>query len=89
MERSGNTSCLTLIVASPEVANAFWVPISALREPIAWGIGLVHMGGEQRSVSTFAFGEHTVWGLTERVLRQFLTYLGDPPGGESIDTPAP
>ena len=73
------------IVPSHEVASAFWVPISALREAGAWGMGLVHARGGQRNVSTFQHGEHTVWGLTERVLRQFLTYLGTPPMGESRD----
>ena len=73
------------IVPSLEVASAFWVPLSALRAQGAWGMGLVHARGGQRHVSTFQHGEHTVWGLTERVLRQFLTYLGTPPEGESRD----
>ena len=73
------------IVASAEVARAFWVPLSALREGGAWGTGLVHASGRQRNVSTFQHGEHVVWGLTERVLRQFLTHLGDAPAGNSID----
>ncbi|MEO5815723.1 MAG: CoA pyrophosphatase [Gemmatimonadaceae bacterium] len=73
------------IVPSHEVASAFWVPISALREQGAWGMGLVHARGGERNVSIFQHGEHTVWGLTERALRQFLTYLGTPPLGESRD----
>jgi 8-oxo-dGTP pyrophosphatase MutT (NUDIX family) len=73
------------IAPSHEVASAFWVPISALREQAAWGMGLVHARGGSRNVSVFQHGEHTVWGLTERVLRQFLTYLGTPPEGESRD----
>lgn len=76
------------IVASVEVASAFWVPIAALREDGAWGMGLVTMRGARRRVSTFQHGEHTVWGLTERVLRQFLEYLGVPPRGESMDDDA-
>ncbi|MBA3671676.1 MAG: CoA pyrophosphatase [Gemmatimonadaceae bacterium] len=73
---------------SDEVAAAFWVPLSALREQSAWSTGIVTAHGAQRSVSTFTHGEHLVWGLTERVLRQFLTYLGIPPNGESIDDDA-
>ena len=65
------------IIPSVEVASAFWVPISALREQGAWGMGLVRAAGGERNVSTFQHGEHTVWGLTERVLRQFLTYAGE------------
>jgi hypothetical protein len=29
-------------------------------------------------VSVFRHGEYVVWGLTERVLRQFLAYVGEP-----------
>jgi len=66
------------IVPSREVAAAFWVPVSALRERTAWGIGSVSVGGAMREVSVFQHGEYTVWGLTERVLRQFLAFIGEP-----------
>lgn len=77
------------IVPSVEVAEAFWVPISALRAQGAWGMGLVSVRGGEWRVSVFQHGEHTVWGLTERVLRQFLEYVGEPPAGESIDDREP
>jgi 8-oxo-dGTP pyrophosphatase MutT (NUDIX family) len=64
------------IVPSYEVAEAFWVPLSALRAQEAWGTGLVRVRGTDRLVSVFRHGEYTVWGLTERVLRQFLAYAG-------------
>ena len=76
------------IGASVEVASAFWVPLSALRERAAWGTGLVQATDGGRNVSTFQHGEHVVWGLTERVLRQFLAHAGDAPEGESIDDSA-
>jgi 8-oxo-dGTP pyrophosphatase MutT (NUDIX family) len=76
------------IVPSHEVATAFWVPLSALREQTAWGTGVVHVRGTARTVSVFQHGEYTVWGLTERVLRQFLHYVGEPPKGESFDDDA-
>lgn len=72
------------IVASREVAEAFWVPLSALRAPAAWGTGMVHVRGAERRVSVFRHGEFTVWGLTERVLRQFLAYAGDAPAGDAL-----
>lgn len=65
------------IVQSPEVAAAFWVPLSALRERAAWGTGIVSIRGVDREVSTFTHLEYRVWGLTERVLRQLLERLGD------------
>ena len=67
------------IVPSREVAAAFWVPISALRERTAWGMDSVSVRGSTLEVSVFKHGEYTVWGLTERVLRQFLAYVGEPP----------
>ena len=64
------------IVPSPEVADAFWVPLAALREEAAWAIRpvLVRNAGEWQ-VETFRHGDYTVWGLTERVLRNFLARL--------------
>jgi len=68
------------IVQSSEVAEAFWVPLAALRERAAWGIAMVPIHGSgERQVSAFRHGAYTVWGLTERVLRQFLEYLDGVP----------
>ncbi len=68
------------IVQSSEVAEAFWVPLAALRERAAWGTAMVPIrGAGERQVSAFRHGAYTVWGLTERVLRQFLVYLDGEP----------
>jgi 8-oxo-dGTP pyrophosphatase MutT (NUDIX family) len=68
------------IVQSSEVAEAFWVPLPALRERSAWGTALVAVRGHgERQVAAFRHGDYTVWGLTERVLRQFLEYLDGVP----------
>ncbi len=77
------------IVASREVAAAFWVPLAELRKPTAWGTGVVHVRGVDRTVSVFRHGAYTVWGLTERVLRQFMDYAGESPTGESLDDDQP
>jgi 8-oxo-dGTP pyrophosphatase MutT (NUDIX family) len=64
------------IVPSAEVAAAFWVPLEALREPAAWGVRPVQVrGAGEWQVETFRHGEYTVWGLTERVLRNLLARL--------------
>jgi 8-oxo-dGTP pyrophosphatase MutT (NUDIX family) len=70
------------IVPSHEVAAAFWVPLSALAERGAWRTGTVTVRGIEREVQVFQHGEYTVWGLTERALRQLLTYMGDPPADQ-------
>jgi 8-oxo-dGTP pyrophosphatase MutT (NUDIX family) len=77
------------IVASEEVAAAFWVPLAALRTPTAWGTDVVLTRGVERKVSVFRHGSYTVWGLTERVLRQFLDYAGEAPAGVSFDDDRP
>ena len=64
------------IVSNPEVADAFWVPLSALRERASWGLGLVDIRGQSTEVDVFRHNEHTVWGLTERVLRDLIERVG-------------
>jgi 8-oxo-dGTP pyrophosphatase MutT (NUDIX family) len=64
------------IVESAEVAEAFWVPLAAVRETAAWGRAFVTVRGMgEREVDVFRHGEHTVWGLTHRALQQFLERL--------------
>ena len=66
------------IVESPEVAEVFWVPLSAIRETAAWGTGLVHVrGAGERHVDVFRHGDYTVWGLTHRALTQFLSLVSE------------
>jgi len=71
------------VVPSREVAEAFWVPVAALRAPASWRMETVQVQGGDRRVSVFQHGAYTVWGLTERVLRQFLAYLGAPAADSS------
>lgn len=67
------------IVPSAEVAEAFWVPLPAIRERAAWGMGMVEIAGMGSVlVPAFLHGHHTVWGLTERVLRDFLGRIEGP-----------
>jgi 8-oxo-dGTP pyrophosphatase MutT (NUDIX family) len=65
------------IVDSPEVAEAFWVPMSAIRETTSWGKAFVPIRGVgEREVDVFRHGQYTVWGLTHRALTQFVELLG-------------
>lgn len=65
------------IVANPEVADAFWVPLAALHERASWGLGLVDIRGVgSREVDTFKHQDYTVWGLTERVLKDLMSRIG-------------
>lgn len=64
------------IVPSDEVAAAFWVPLSAIRESAAWGREIVRVRGVgEREEAVFRHGDYLVWGLTHRALMQFLELL--------------
>ena len=60
---------------SGEVAEAFWVPLDALREESGWGETEVNARGIAMRVQAFQHGEHVVWGMTERIVRQLLSRL--------------
>lgn len=61
---------------SDEVERAFWVPLAALRTPAQWIETTVQVRGGDRIVPSFRHGEFTVWGLTERALRDLMVRLG-------------
>ena len=64
------------VVVSSEVAEAFWVPLSAIRETTAWGRAIVRVRGVgEREENVFRHGHFTVWGLTHRALTQFVELL--------------
>ncbi len=66
------------IVENDEVASAFWVPLAAVRETSSWGRAFVTIrGAGDREEEVFQHGEHTVWGLTHRALRQFFELIGE------------
>lgn len=66
----------TVVIArSREVADAFWVPLAALRDPdSAREIELQLLTGPRR-VRSFGYGSHEIWGLTERILSRLLETL--------------
>ncbi len=66
--------CLPLIL-SPEVASAFWVPVETLRDPTASREVDLDLATGVRRVSSLSYKEHIIWGLTERILRQFFALL--------------
>lgn len=69
----GSSPAVTL---SREVAEAFWVPLEALRDPQASREIVLDLTGGPRRVSSFQHQGRTIWGLTERILRQLLEVLG-------------
>ena len=66
------------IAPSHEVAEAFWVPLELLAHPSATGEATFTDRGVERTERSFRLGQHVIWGLTERILRQFISYVCDP-----------
>ena len=64
------------LVLSDEVAAAFWVPITHLTAPGASITSTVRAHGLELRVPSFVHEGHTIWGMTDRVLRQLLALLG-------------
>lgn len=69
------------IVKSEEVAEAFWVTLPLLAHPAATGEVTFTESGVERTERSFRLGAHIVWGLTERILRQFIACAGKAPEG--------
>lgn len=64
------------LVPSSEVAAAFWVPLRALLDPATAVEATVVVRGAERTVPSYRFGDYTIWGMTERILRDLLQRLG-------------
>ena len=64
------------LIASLEVAEAFWVPLSAIRETTSWVRAMVRIRNVgEREEDVFRHGDYTVWGLTHRALVQFVALI--------------
>ena len=60
-------------LAGREVDATLWVPLSALRDEGAVSELLVELGGgSSRRFPSLTYGEYVIWGLTHRILTQFL-----------------
>jgi 8-oxo-dGTP pyrophosphatase MutT (NUDIX family) len=64
------------LLLSDEVAGAFWVPLAALQHTDASREVEVRLSnGTTRTVRAFVHDRYTIWGLTERILRDLLSRL--------------
>jgi 8-oxo-dGTP pyrophosphatase MutT (NUDIX family) len=64
------------IVLSPEVQDAFWVSFSALRAPGVRGEVVVdHPGIPRRVLPAYTLGNHTIWGMSERILTPLISLV--------------
>jgi 8-oxo-dGTP pyrophosphatase MutT (NUDIX family) len=58
-----------------ECVDAFWVPLAWLRDPASREESVVQARGGDLRVPSYRRGEHVIWGMTERILQQFLAYV--------------
>ncbi|MEO6209119.1 MAG: CoA pyrophosphatase [Gemmatimonadaceae bacterium] len=64
------------LMPSDEVAQAFWVPLATLQGADASrDVDVTLSNGARRTVRAFVHGEYTIWGLTERIIRDLLSRL--------------
>ncbi|HUF65335.1 MAG TPA: CoA pyrophosphatase [Gemmatimonadaceae bacterium] len=66
-----------ITVAGLEVAEVFWVPLDLLRDESRWSESTVDAGGLSLTVPAIRYGEHTIWGMTHRIVLQVLERLRD------------
>ncbi len=69
-----------VMTLSAEVGGSFWVPLDALRDARSWSEVTIELRGMRREFPGFVYEGNVVWGLTERILTQFLKRL-DPAWG--------
>ena len=60
-----------------EVEIALWVPLSALRDPAAVSELVLELGDFTKKFPSIVYREYTIWGLTHRILTQFLEVTFD------------
>jgi 8-oxo-dGTP pyrophosphatase MutT (NUDIX family) len=69
------TSADAPLSLSPELAAAFWMPIEHFAGPDAHTTSLVRVRGAELRVPSFVHEGHTIWGMTYRILEDFLARL--------------
>jgi 8-oxo-dGTP pyrophosphatase MutT (NUDIX family) len=65
------------LTLSPELAAAFWMPIERFGAGEARTTSTVRARGVELQVPSFVHEGHTIWGMTFRILENFLARLTD------------
>ena len=63
------------VSSNHEVAAHFWVPVELLRGTGPSAKFALEVLGEWREWPAYPYGEHLIWGLTERILSDFFSLL--------------
>ena len=62
-------------VSRIEIAELIEVPLSSLLDERCFGEREIMQGDRQRIVYTYQYGNHTIWGATALILKQFLDLI--------------
>ena len=66
------------VTISYEVADAWWIPVADFQREDAWSMIPVQVrDGSSITARGFQWRGHTLWGLTERILYEFLARLSN------------
>jgi len=64
------------VVVSSEVQDAFWVSFRALQAPgVAGTVTVDHPGIPRRAMPAYTLGNHTIWGMSERILTPLISLV--------------
>ncbi len=64
------------VVVSSEVQDAFWVSFRALQAPgVASTVTVDHPGAPRRVFPAYTLGNHTIWGMSERILTPLISLV--------------
>jgi 8-oxo-dGTP pyrophosphatase MutT (NUDIX family) len=63
------------LVPNVEVRSAFWTPLATLLDPAVRGDHVVTRGDLRVRFPAYRLGDDVVWGMTERIVTQFLLRL--------------
>jgi len=74
----GITSEAGAYVASPEVAEVFWVPVRELISPDSRSTVEIPLPGGPREFPCYRLAGQVIWGLTYRMIEQFLEIYAEP-----------
>lgn len=62
-------------ILSDELSAAFWVPLATLQDDSSWRDTVVTARGLEFTRRAFHHGGFVVWGMTERILSDFLALM--------------
>ncbi len=64
------------IKPNEEVASAIWIPLFHFKDERSFERRVVEKDGMEREEFTYRYHNHAIWGMTARILHQFLSLVG-------------